>query len=216
MMEAFRRVLLVAGLGCAATAPSYIPPALTASLSPSWRLAGLAWGITWTVYALIPWPRADEDTVSFDRPPAVWLIDLAGSVSLVGIGGGILLLADSVDGSVVLTALGWGTALALPWLLWAWRNACYRVRVEDGRLRVQTWRGEDEWVLADVRAVTPLVVKGIRSGVRLEDASGETLALDWTRLLRFNRILAALTAARLRWGQEEVCVCAVASPRRDG
>jgi acyl-homoserine lactone acylase PvdQ len=57
-------------------------------------------------------------------------------------------------------------------------------------------RGEEEWVLSDIRTMSPLVVRGVRCGVVLEDSSGERLQLDWTGLVRFGRILAGLQQVR--------------------
>lgn len=187
MAEIARRVALVFGL--------------TGGLYLWWQTHVALWvwlmlGAALALYMLVPWPRFDERTARLSRWRSVWAGD-AGGIAMMVLGS-VFVHGTTPQGAWtgLISAVG-GACVGLPWFMWAARNAAYAVRAESDRLVVTSWRGRDDWVFCDVRQVTALVVRGRRRGVVLRDVSGEELRLDWTWLVRADRVQRTLESAGL-------------------
>lgn len=187
MTEIARRVALVCGM--------------TGGLCLWWQTHGALWawlapGAALALYGLVPWPRFDERTAHLSRWRYVWPLDATGLAMMVL--SSLVVRGMTPQGAwtgLISTAVG--ACLGLPWFMGAARHAAYAVRAEPDRLIVTSWRGRDDWVFCDVRQATAIVVRGHRRGVVLRDVSGEELRLDWTSLVRADRVRRTLESAGL-------------------
>jgi hypothetical protein len=82
--------------------------------------------------------------------------------------------------------------------LWtAARRAAFQVVVEDQGLRLKTLNKNKLYPYENMREAGYLSRKNMRSGLEVKNKDGTVLRLDWSGLLHFERILEALSQARL-------------------
>jgi hypothetical protein len=153
-------------------------------------------------YILIPWPRLRENVIAHDRLSAVLALDILGTLVVALFFTISLYAADSTAAvlgeNLGLTLFLWALALGgVALLLWAARNAAFRLQVLPGILRVSGLWGAREHAFSDLSRVSYLEKEMLRSGIVITIRDGSSLKLKWDQLVYFERLLDALKAAAI-------------------
>jgi len=160
-----------------------------------WFLAG---GLL--LYALIPWPGRGDNTIGYDRVGGVLGLDFLGVVAASLFFGIPLYAADSASAvfgeGLGLTVFLWLVALGgVGLVVWAARNAAFRLTLLPGGLRLSRIFGSRDYSLADLANLSYLKADGARTGLLLEWRDSSALRLKWDELLHFERLLEHLKGA---------------------
>lgn len=111
--------------------------------------------------------------------------------------------AEAMGEESGMTVLCWLAAgLLLLFLLWGFRLASYRVRIEPAGLRLERWLGVRWLPFQEMEATGYTVHNGIRTGIYVRLRGGRVVKFDWSGLLRFEQLLEALAAARVAKGED--------------
>jgi hypothetical protein len=82
-------------------------------------------------------------------------------------------------------------------LLWAARNAAFRLQVLPGILKMSGLWGAREHAFSDMSRVSYLEKDMLKSGIVITLRDGSSLKLKWDQLMYFERLLDALKAAAI-------------------
>jgi hypothetical protein len=111
--------------------------------------------------------------------------------------------AEAMGEEFGLTVFCWLAAGLLSlFLLWGFRLASYRVRIEPAGLRLEGWLGARWLPFHELEATGYTVHNGIRTGIYVRQRGGRVVKFDWSGLLRFEGLLEALAAARVAKGED--------------
>jgi hypothetical protein len=153
-------------------------------------------------FVLLPRPKRSAEVVSYERIGNVIAQDILGIIFCTFFFWVPVHSADpfqQVYGENLGGTMFFGLLFGLSFLfLWtAARRAAFQVVVEDQGLRLKTLGKNKLYPYENMREAGYLSRKNMRSGLEVKNKDGTILRLDWSGLLHFERILEALSQARL-------------------